>query len=324
VDGPLDAASTVAGVANALLQPDVVEVVRRATADYIGQPWVWDDFVDLTDRASHPCGIFQGPLLSVFGKLSTDPDGWELFEAELKGLDLLQAAANVKRPTPVGVGVHPIRRHTCLLLTEGLPGRQGDSRVSGDWRVIGKSLAALHHTRGHQFGLDDFNGYFGPLPQDNRPVASVRWVDFYVERRLSPRLRDAVDSGCLPTTLAGGIERIMRRLPALSGPEPQPSLLHGDPQPNNFVSTDAGTFVVDAAPYFGHPEADLALVDWIDPVPRDLFDGYREEMSIDPDYPGRRELWRLHAYLAAVAVVGNEDLGRRSLKGISNAIATFR
>jgi len=50
------------------------------------------------------------------------------------------------------------------------------------------------------------------------------------------------------------------RLPDLAGPEPRPALLHGDAQQNNFVSTAAGAVVIDAAPYFGHPEADLALV----------------------------------------------------------------
>jgi len=47
---------------------------------------------------------------------------------------------------------------------------------------------------------------------------------------------------------------------SLCGPEPAPSLLHGDAQQNNFVSTDAGAVIVDSAPYFGHPEVDLALV----------------------------------------------------------------
>ena len=61
------------------------------------------------------------------------------------------------------------------------------------------------------------------------------------------------------------------RLPALTGPEPRPSLLHGDAQPNNFVSTPAGASSSTGLPYFGHPEADLALVDYFQPVPDEVF-----------------------------------------------------
>lgn len=48
-------------------------------------------------------------------------------------------------------------------------------------------------------------------------------------------------------------------------PDPVPALLHGDAQQNNFVSTADGAVVIDAAPYFGHPKADLALVDCYSP-----------------------------------------------------------
>jgi hypothetical protein len=53
-------------------------------------------------------------------------------------------------------------------------------------------------------------------------------------------LRAAVDSGHLPQALAARVGDIAARLPALAGPEPRPSLLHGDAQQNNFVSTAAG------------------------------------------------------------------------------------
>jgi hypothetical protein len=43
--------------------------------------------------------------------------------------------------------------------------------------------------------------------------------------------------------LAADIERVVQRLPSVGGPEPQPTLLHGDAQQNNFVSTDAGAVV---------------------------------------------------------------------------------
>jgi fructosamine-3-kinase len=309
-------------VANALLRADVIAVVRAATSDHIGEPWEWQDFVDLSDRASHPCGVFGSHRLSVFAKLSTEPRGMELFDAELKGLALLRTAAGVRTATPIGPGMFVVDGGVSLFLSEGLSGRHGALRTPDDWRAMGRTLAVLHRAHGDRFGLDDFDGFFGPLPQDNRPTHSLRWADFYIERRLVPRLRDAVDSGHLSRTLADGVEQIVGRLHELTGPEPQPSLLHGDPQQNNMVSTGAGTVLVDAAPYFGHPEADLALVDYFEPVSEALFDGYREDMPIDAGFAMRRRLWRLHADLAAIAVGGAFGLSR--LPNIGDAVDFYR
>ncbi len=146
------------------------------------------------------------------------------------------------------------------------------------------------------------NGYFGPLPQDNTPTAE--WSAFYGERRLRPYLQLALTAGKIPPTLAAQIEKIVQRLPELGGPTVQPTLLHGDAQQNNFISTAQGAYVIDPAVYFGHPELDLAFIDYFQPVPQDVFEGYREELPIDPGFPERRDLWRICGYLAAVAVEG--------------------
>ena len=72
-----------------------------------------------------------------------------------------------------------------------------------------------------------------------------------------------------------------------------PTLLHGDAQQNNFVSTEEGAVVIDPAIYFGNPEMDLAFIDYFQPVPDDVFDGYRDELPIDPGFWARRDLWRV-------------------------------
>ncbi len=64
------------------------------------------------------------------------------------------------------------------------------------------------------------------------------------------------------------------------------------------------------APYFGHPEIDLALLDYFAPVPPVVFDAYREITPIDDGFAERRELWRLFGYLAVVAVDGRNEFGR--------------
>jgi fructosamine-3-kinase len=308
-----------------LERPTVVRTVERAASSHLGRPWAVQGFTDLTDRARHPAGIYRGDELSVFVKL--DPDaaaGSVAFTAELRGLSLLRDLSGVATPPAVGPGVvEASGADGVVLLLEAIPEIPPARRTTAQWRSIGHALATLHRVRSDRFGLS-FDGFFGPLAQDNRPVPSNPWADFYAQRRLLPFLRYAVDSGHLPAPLAAGISRLVDRLPDLCGPEPRPALLHGDAQQNNVLTSAAGAVLLDACPYFGHPEIDLALLDYFEPVPPAVFDAYREVTPIDPGFAERRELWRLHGYLAVVAVDGAAEFGRPFLGRIADALAFYR
>jgi fructosamine-3-kinase len=315
-------------VTHPLLDPGIVRAVERAVAAHLGRPWAYAGFTDLNHRGSHPCGIFTGTPLSVFAKLDGSPSARDQFTAELRGLGLIRARTAVATPAPVAGGIVAVGPGT-LLLYEALPergapsGQAADSRSPGDYAAIGQALAALHRVRGEEFGLAEFDGFFGPLPQDNRPMGPGRWADFYAQRRVLPMLRLAVDSGYLPAELARGTERVVARLPALCGPEPAPALLHGDAQQNNFISTADGAAVIDVAPYFGHPEADLALVECYDPAGPELLRAYAELAPLDPGFAGRRELWRMPVYLAAITVVGETPFGRSFLPRLAAAVRDY-
>jgi fructosamine-3-kinase len=303
----------VSDVAHPLLNPLVVEAVEKAATQHRGRAWAYSEFTDLNHRGTHPCGIFTGAPFSVFAKLDTSSAGEEQFAAELSGFSLIRSRTTVATPAPVAGGLVVTGAGT-LLLSEALPERGAASgqavggRVAGDYAAIGHVLASLHQVRGELFGLAEFDGFFGPLPQPNQPVSSGTWAEFYAERRILPMLRLAVDSRYLPAGLARGVEQVAARLPVLCGPDPVPALLHGDAQQNNFVSTADGAVAIDVAPYFGHPEADLALVDNYSPVDPALFRTYAESAPIDPGFPERRELWRLHSYLAAIAFHGADAI----------------
>ena len=288
---------------------------------HLGRPWTVDGFTDLGDRASHPCGLLHGGSFTVFAKLDTG--GLAQFVAEVRGLDLIRSRAGVLTPVPVAGGVLPLDPGAVLLL-EAIPEVPPAARTAAQWRSIGRSLATLHQARAERFGLAEFDGFFGPLPQDNAPVEANRWPEFYARRRLAPRLRSAVDGGHLPPELAAGVDRLIERLPQLAGPEPVPSLLHGDAQQNNFLTCANGPVLLDAAPHYGHPEVDLALVDYFAPVPAELFAGYREVQAIDPGFAERRELWRLFGYLAVVTVDGASAFGRPFVGRIAEAVARYR
>ena len=296
---------------------------------HLGRTWGLEHFTDLNDRASHPAGLLHGPGLSVFAKLGRSDHARPQFESELRGLAVLRERGHVRTPMAIAGGLVPTPRGNVLLL-EDLGEIPTGKRTPDDWRAIGRSLATLHRVQGERFGSahdagsEPGAGYFGPIRQDNRPVASNRWDDFYRERRLEPALRSARDSGFLPTELGAGVELLCARLASVCGPEPRPALLHGDAQQNNFVSTRDGAVMVDACPYFGHPEIDLAHVDYFQSVPDELFDGYREVLLIDAGFAGRRELWRLYADLAMITVDGDSAFGRAFLTRLDDALHLYR
>ncbi len=266
-----------------------------------GRRWTIKETRDLAEFACHPAAILSDGSLSIFAKFSDAANGSEQFEIELAGLRLLSERSGVLIPSQIGILPVP---GGCILVLEAV---QVVERGPRQWREIGQALARIHKVRGERFGLDR-HGYFGPLYQDNSPRRD--WPTFYAECRLLPGLRMAVDSGNLPVQLVPQLERIIARLPELCGPEPAPTLLHGDAQQNNFISTRAGAVVIDPAPYFGHPEMDLTYIDYFQPVPKDVLEAYQEEIPIDPGFRERRDLWRIWGYLAAVTVEGPMHSGK--------------
>src|SRR5580704_11903970 len=191
----------------------VRQAVERATTVHLGRSWSSKDFVDLDDLASHRSGIFQGERISVFAKLATDPLGRERFVAELEGLTLIHERAGVATPTPVGSGIITVSG-SVVLLFEALSERRPETRSISDWRSIGSTLARTHQIQGEHFGLH-FDGFYGPLRQQNGSVIGGTWTDFFVQRRLIPMVRSAADSGNLPEGLRRGVEAIISRADSL-------------------------------------------------------------------------------------------------------------
>ena len=273
----------------------VRSAIEQTVSESRGELWRVKEFRDMNDFSSHPSAILSDGSYSVFVKLSSASNGLEQFEMELAGLRFLSDCSGVLTPTPIGM--IPVEGGVVLIL-EGIPAIE---RTPRQWQDIGRCLARIHRIKGNQFGLDTHN-YFGPFYQDNRPMDD--WPAFYAERRLFPRLMGAVNRGHLPTEVIRQIEKLIIRLPDLCGPQVLPTLLHGDAQQHNFISTEAGAVVIDPAVYYGNPEMDLAQLDFFHPVPEDVFIGYQEELLIDPGFGERRELWRVHTYLAIVEVDG--------------------
>ena len=304
-----------------LEEPEIVDAIGSAVSTHLGRPWASQHFRNLDERASHPCGIHCGEGFDVFVKFSADPDGAAQFDLECRGLRFL-SNHGAQTAQPVGPGAVRGASGTLLLLA-ALAERAPKERTPADWRAIGVALGNLHGVTSDLFGLRDLDGYFGPLFQDNRPVPSNRWIDFFRERRLEPMLDVAVRSGHLPPEYVQRVARLIDRLPIYVGPEAVPTLLHGDAQQNNYLSTDMGAVLVDASPFFGHPENDLAMLDIFEPVPIEVFGGYREVRPIDSGFELRRELWRIPVYLAVVGVDQGTEFGRSFIPRLDDALRSF-
>jgi protein-ribulosamine 3-kinase len=273
--------------------------LEQHVSAYLGRAWQVIDVQDKRDEASHPAAILSDETFSVFVKLGQGDLASDQFKQELAGLRFLSERSGVL--TPAGIGIVQVEG-AVLLILEAV---QVVERERLHWRQIGQALARIHSIKSDRYGFAS-HCYWGSLYQDNTPL--VDWVDFYRQRRLAPRLRAAVDSGHLPLDVVPQVEKLSSQLDRLCGPKVEPSLLHGDAHQNNFLSTAKGPVLIDPAVYYGHPEIDLAFVDFFAPVSDELFQGYQEIGSLEAGFMERRDLWRTPAWLAMVEVDGPQHL----------------
>lgn len=188
-----------------------------------------------------------GPLF-----LKTHPDPMpDLFAREAAGLRALRATGTIAVP-------EVLREHPTGLVLEWIDvaGRTASSEPD-----LGRRLAGLHRTTGPRFGgLDDApGGYLGSQPVDLTPADD--WATFYVERRVVPLARRAVDLGRIDAGAIRLAERAAGRAAELCGPPEAPSLLHGDLWAGNRLVDRGGTnWLIDPASYWGHREVDLAMM----------------------------------------------------------------
>lgn len=275
--------------------------LEQHVSAYLGRPWRVMQAQDKSDAASHPAAILSDATYAVFVKLGQGDLVWDQFTHELAGLRFLTERSGVL--TPAGIGTVQVGGEVLLIL-EAV---QVVARERVQWQQMGRALAQIHRIKWDRCGFASY-GYWGSLYQDNAPL--VDWVDFYQERRLAPRLKAAVDSGHLPVDVVAHVEKLSARLQRLCGPKVAPSLLHGDAHHNNILSTAKGPVMIDPAVYYGHPEMDLAFVDFFAPVSEELFQGYHEMAPLDPGFVERRDLWRIPAWLAMVEVEGPQHLDK--------------
>ena len=275
--------------------------LEQCVATYLGCAWQVKTVESKHDESSHPAALLSDGRYMVFVKLNEGPLAVDQLTQEVAGLRLLTAHAGILTPTVIDL----------LTVDDGalviMAAVQVIQRGEQQWQAMGAALARVHQVKGTTFGLAS-HCYWGSVYQDNRPLAD--WPTFFWQRRILPRLQAAVATGRLPVSLIAAVEALESRLPSLCGPPVAPTLLHGDAHQNNFLSTAQGAFLIDPAVYYGHPEVDLAHIDFFAPVPSAFWEGYTVVTPIDPGFAQRCSLWLLPTWLAMVELDGPQHLPR--------------
>lgn len=182
----------------------------------------------------------------------------------------------------------------------------GDSTITpAVERDAAAQLAALHENRAPACGFP-FDTLTGPVPQPNPCTDS--WVEFYREQRIRAVCDRASADGTLPEDLRARVERACNDFEQILAEPDHPALLHGDVWRTNLLTDgERVTGFLDPACYYGHPEIELAYVDWTETFGDVFFEAYQHEREIDVGegfFDRRRYVYRLYPLLVHVHLFG--------------------
>jgi len=234
------------------------------------------------------------PSGRLFAKTHPEPKP-SMFEREAAGLRAMRAAGAVAIPDVV-------RETPSGLVLEWI---DVGPRTPGADRAFGAELAALHRVTGPHFGgMDDApRGYLGSQPVDLTPTD--RWAEFFVDRRVRPLTRWAVELGRLDPAAVELVDRVAGRADALCGPPEPPALLHGDLWGGNrLVDVGEVNWLIDPAVYWGHREIDLAMMQLFGGFGASPFDSYDEAFPLAAGWRERVSWYQLPPLLVHAILFG--------------------
>lgn len=245
--------------------------------------------------------VFQGQSKDGPVFLKMRPSAPEDFYArEAAGLRALHGTGTIPVPTVLRESASGL---VLSWIDHDRPG-QVESRALGA-EAFGRGLADLHAHTGPYFGSIDEtpHGYLGLVALDLTPQRD--WPTAYLERRLLPWGRAAVDAHRLDPAAVPLIERLIDRGQDVCGvPEP-PSMVHGDLwSGNSVVAEDGRHWLVDPSAHFGHREVDLALMRLLGGFPEATFAAYMEVFPLAQGWQRRTDLYQLAPLLANTLMRG--------------------
>ena len=249
-------------------------------------------------------------------KLTTDSDTFfvkvnssqrfpDMFDYEAKGLQLLAHTHTVNIPKQVAHG--HFEELTFLLMEWIEPGKE----TPAHYIRLGRELAAMHRHTQSFFGLQW--DHHSLLLQSNSP--HQLWANFFIHERLQPTLALAIKKGYLTIADQNDFDRLYLRIPQLF-PEEPPALLHGDLWKGNCLfGADDRPYLVDASPYYGHREMDIAMTRFFQGFDKTFYTAYNEANPLEKGWEQRVDRCHLYPLLILTTLgPGYRDRLRTALK----------
>lgn len=222
-----------------------------------------------------------------------------LFETEKSGLEFLSNTNCIHIPK---VFVCNKYNDDQFLLLEWINAGQRDD---GFWKLFGKNLARLHHYSHENFGFYE-NNYMGSLSQQN--TFTQNWTEFFINYRLSPQIKLAVQKKLLSTAHVTQFESLYKKIPSIFTTE-KPSLLHGDLWSGNFMCNERSEPVlIDPAIYFGHRSMDLAMTTLFGGFDKLFYESYNYYYALPANYGEQWEICNLYPLLIHLNLFGESYL----------------
>ena len=223
-----------------------------------------------------------------------------VFAAEANGLRWLAEAGAVPVPEVLAAGP------SALVIAMIPPGRPTPEAAF----EFGADLARLHAAGADRFGAP-WPGFIASLPLDNQPMTATdgagqaSWPQWYVNRRLLPYLRLAVDAGALRPQDGRLVEAVADRIGSLAGPAEPPSRIHGDCWAGNVLWSGGRGWLIDPAAHGGHRETDLAMLALFGAPSLDrIIAGYNDTVPLAAGWRSRIPLHQLHPLLVHACLFG--------------------
>ena len=189
-----------------------------------------------------------------------------------------------------------------------------------DEEEFGRELAALHattRTRDEGWGGvdDDPRAFLGLCPV-HLPVVDS-WEESYLETRVRPLARRAVEEGCLDAEALRLVDRLEARH---LGPDEPPTLVHGDLWAGNRMHDYQGrSWLIDPAAQWGHRELDLAMMHLFGGFTEREIGSYDEALPLAEGWRDRIPLYQLLPLLVHAILFGG-GYGAQTLHALRSVV----
>ena len=224
-----------------------------------------------------------------------------MFKIEAEGLALLRENSSFTIPQVISINNESNRAFLIMDYIES------SSRNRNYWENLGGSLAELHKQTNLSFGLIHDN-YIGSLPQQNKFADD--WSSFFIERRILPMVKLAVNNGLVTNAFVAKIELALIEIVELMPKDP-PALVHGDLWSGNLMVDSSGQpCLIDPAVYYGHREMDIAFSHLFGGFEQRFYEVYQDVYPLEPGFDSRIDIYNLYPLLVHLNLFGRSYLGQ--------------